>query len=73
MLIYVQISWYNEKVAPVFRFDLPGDTIAFIVISRPDMFEKAFMPFITKQDCLSVNDPIDECVAHHFARVKEVR
>ena len=59
-------------MAAPFHLDIPDDTVAFVIISTPDMFEKAFKPFITRQDCLSVRDPIDECVAHYFLLIKEV-
>ena len=36
------------------------------------MFEQGFKPFIRGTDCLSdVRDPIDECMAHYFTKVKE--
>ncbi|KAK7482683.1 hypothetical protein BaRGS_00026092 [Batillaria attramentaria] len=55
------IGWYNEN----------DDTLAFIVISTPAMFDKAFKPFICRQSCVDQRDPIDECMIHYFSRIKE--
>lgn len=36
------------------------------------MYDKAFKPFICRQQCEGdIRDPIDQCVAHHFKLVKE--
>ena len=34
------------------------------------MFEHGFKPFIRETACVGVRDPIDECMAHIFQRVK---
>ena len=50
----------------VFKFDLPEDTLAMVVISTPSMFEKSFLPFLKSNsdfgDHAACRDPIDECV-----------
>ena len=40
-------GWYNELVADKFHLDYPEDTLAFVIISQPSMFEKAFLPFLS--------------------------
>ncbi|XP_014667334.1 PREDICTED: methylmalonic aciduria and homocystinuria type C protein homolog [Priapulus caudatus] len=67
-----KVSWYNKSVEPVFHLGYHGDTLAFIIISTPNMYENAFKPFVTRSKCLGVRDPIDECVAHHFDQVKNL-
>ena len=41
-----KIGWYNESVGEKFRLPYSDDTVAFVVISRPCMFEKTFLPFV---------------------------
>ncbi|ELU18887.1 hypothetical protein CAPTEDRAFT_20039 [Capitella teleta] len=66
-----KIGWYNKNVLKIFKFDLPEDTIAFIIISTPCMFEKALIPFVCREQCTGAKDPIDECVGHYFSEAKE--
>ncbi|XP_013417146.1 methylmalonic aciduria and homocystinuria type C protein homolog [Lingula anatina] len=66
-----KIAWYNMNIKPIFYLDYAEDTLAVVIISTPAMYEKAFKPFICKRDCLGVKDPIDECIEHYFAKVKE--
>lgn len=42
------IGWYNERVGPKFRLPYTDDTPAVVVLSRPDMFEKTFVPFLVR-------------------------
>ncbi|MBN3275915.1 MMAC protein, partial [Polyodon spathula] len=39
-----------------------------LVLSAPQMFEKAFKPFLKNQEFKNIRDPIDECVAHYVNR-----
>jgi len=66
------IGWYNEQVSPKFHLDYPSRTLAFIVISRPSMFEDAFLPFLKSHLRTGLHDPIDECMLHCFSKVKDV-
>ena len=65
------VGWYNEQVSPKFHLSFPPDTLAFVVISQPAMFEKAFLPFLTSESRTGLNDPIDECMMHYFSKVHE--
>ena len=40
-------GWYNQLVSDKFHLDYPEDTLAFVIISQPSMFEKAFLPFLS--------------------------
>ena len=63
-------GWYNEALQDVrFAFDVADDTLAFVVVSSPSMFEKAFLPFVSGDEGGGGGvraDPLDECMKHHF-------
>ena len=42
------VGWYNERVSPKFRLPYSDATPAVVVLSRPDMFERTFLPFLVK-------------------------
>lgn len=67
-----KVGWYNEHVSQPFVLPYDKDTIAFIIISTPSMFEKAFIPFLASADYLRTKqqDPIDQCMVKHFSSVK---
>ncbi|KAM9325499.1 cyanocobalamin reductase / alkylcobalamin dealkylase [Gastrophryne carolinensis] len=67
-----QVGWYNAVLDPVFHLSYPPDTLAFVVVSVPSMFEKAFLPFLREQKLHSLRDPIDQCVSHHMELAKEL-
>ncbi|KAF0313016.1 Methylmalonic aciduria and homocystinuria type C [Amphibalanus amphitrite] len=60
------IGWYNEQVSPGFRLPHPPDTLAVVVISTPDMFERCFIPHVRRvgQEPASRRDPLDTCMRH---------
>ncbi|XP_063283765.1 cyanocobalamin reductase / alkylcobalamin dealkylase [Pelobates fuscus] len=66
-----QVGWYNAVLDPVFHLSYPEDTLAFVVLSKPSMFECAFKPFLCEQKLQSLRDPIDQCVAYHMSLAKE--
>ncbi|XP_070563048.1 cyanocobalamin reductase / alkylcobalamin dealkylase-like [Ptychodera flava] len=66
-----KIGWYNDCVDTPFKLDCPSDTLAYLTISTPNMFEKSFLPYITRVDCLDARDPIDQCVDTELQKVKE--
>uniref|UniRef100_A0A8C5BDD7 Cyanocobalamin reductase / alkylcobalamin dealkylase n=1 Tax=Gadus morhua TaxID=8049 RepID=A0A8C5BDD7_GADMO len=59
-----QIGWYNDVLPASLRQPHHEDTLAVVVLSTPDMFERAFLPFMEKGCCQGVSDPIDQCVKH---------
>lgn len=79
-----KVAWYNALVAPEYSLKAyHDDTLALLVISRPSMFELAFLPFLaqtvesmsTTSDASNVvyGDPIDKCMQHYFGALKQVR
>ncbi|XP_071985148.1 cyanocobalamin reductase / alkylcobalamin dealkylase isoform X1 [Engystomops pustulosus] len=66
-----QVGWYNDILEPSFHLSYPPDTLAFVVLSAPSMFEKSFKPFLAQHKLHNLRDPIDQCVAHHMGLVKE--
>ena len=41
-----KIGWYNESVGEKFELPYSCDTLAFVIISQPSMFENTFLPFV---------------------------
>ncbi|KAM6218452.1 cyanocobalamin reductase / alkylcobalamin dealkylase [Rhynchocyon petersi] len=66
-----QVAWYNELLPPAFHLPLPGPTLAFLVLSTPAMFDRALKPFLQSCQLRPLTDPVDQCVAYHFSRVRE--
>ena len=69
-------------VSPKFRLQFDENCIAFIIISTPDMFENAFIPYLRNNWSQKIhlnegwdpitNDPIDQCMRYHLNRIKSV-
>ncbi|XP_074893087.1 cyanocobalamin reductase / alkylcobalamin dealkylase isoform X1 [Buteo buteo] len=66
-----KVGWYNAILQPGFHLPYPDDTLAFVVLSTPSMFDKALKPFVNKERLKIIRDPVDQCVSHHLSRVKE--
>ncbi|XP_072048659.1 cyanocobalamin reductase / alkylcobalamin dealkylase-like [Amphiura filiformis] len=66
-----KVSWYNKKVDSSYHLAYHDDTLAFCIVSTPQMFDKAFKPFIANITKIGIRDPIDECVASYFKQAKE--
>lgn len=73
LLFFPQVGWYNAVLQPAFHLRYPDDTLAFVVLSTPSMFDKALKPFVNKEWLEIIRDPVDQCVSHHLSRMKEVR
>lgn len=61
-------------VSNPFVLDYHEDTLAFVILSTPEMFDNAFLPFI-KKNFASINnlvDPIDQCMQYEFNKLKAV-
>ena len=63
------VGWYNQQVGDKFHLLHPADTLAFVVISQPCMFEQAFLPFLACSKLDSIHDPIDQCMLEQFSLV----
>lgn len=69
------IGWYNDRVGEKFQLDFTHDTLAFVVLSQPSMFEKSFLPFLlsrSETDDLDLNskrDPLDLCMIQTMQHV----
>lgn len=68
-----KVGWYNAVLQTAFHLPYPDDTLAFVVLSTPSMFDKALKPFVNKERLKIIRDPVDQCVSYHLSRVKEVR
>ncbi|KAL5016177.1 hypothetical protein ScPMuIL_005766 [Solemya velum] len=66
-----KIGWYNEVVDDIFHFPYDDDVVAFLVVSTPAMFDKAFKPYICDLDFTEGMDVIDDCISSCMTRVQE--
>lgn len=58
-----QIGWYNDVVETPFNLKYSHDTLAFILVSTPSMFEASFIPYLREHGDTYTRDPLDECMA----------
>jgi len=66
-----QIGWYNDLVGPRFALGYPPNTVAFVVISGPEVFEKCVLPYLKKElaanpQLQEINDPLDDAIVNSF-------
>jgi len=66
-----RIGWYNECVQKAFALPYDYDTLAFVVITTPSMFENYLLPYVKTEHCRGIKDPIDECVSSLFNDIKK--
>ena len=65
---HFKLKWYNDSVSNE-KFKIssaPEDSLCYVIISTPSMFEKCFLPFVhenwTDISSNAINDPLDECM-----------
>jgi len=67
------VSWYNEKVGPKFQLNYPKDTLAFVIINGPHVFEKCIVPYtkarIMEDPDFHSNNLMDDSIKHAFTIV----
>ncbi|XP_040578253.1 cyanocobalamin reductase / alkylcobalamin dealkylase [Lepeophtheirus salmonis] len=57
------IGAYNEKVGVKFRLPFEDQTLAFVLISHPSMFENTFVPYLEAEgENEFLTDPLDACM-----------
>ncbi|KAH0618680.1 hypothetical protein JD844_018089 [Phrynosoma platyrhinos] len=66
-----KVGWYNAALPPAFHLPYSENTLAFVVLSTPAMFDKAFKPFLKNQLLKKINDPVDQCISHHLSLVRD--
>lgn len=49
------------------------DTMAILIISTPDMFDRSLLPFILRTECPGTGDMLDQSIIEHFNNIKKVR
>eukprot|EP00096_Caligus_rogercresseyi_P014824 TRINITY_DN7313_c0_g1_i1.p1 TRINITY_DN7313_c0_g1~~TRINITY_DN7313_c0_g1_i1.p1 ORF type:complete len:248 (-),score=53.19 TRINITY_DN7313_c0_g1_i1:842-1558(-) len=71
-----RVGNYNGLVGPKFKLPFDEDSLAFVLISRPSMFEKTFLPFLFRkqeveevQDDFGLSDPLDTCLKRSVQKV----
>lgn len=66
------VGWYNDRVGPKFALQYDNSHLAIVVLSRPNMFEKTFLPFLTSTGFEEgKRDPLDECIRQTMMVAKE--
>ncbi|XP_078329182.1 cyanocobalamin reductase / alkylcobalamin dealkylase-like [Crassostrea virginica] len=69
-----KVGWYNEPIEKKYKLPCKYDTLGVLVLSIPDMWEKAFIPFAKKQDWANWNkekNPLHECMIYNFEKAKQ--
>lgn len=76
VIFFLQIGWYNELVGSHFALDYPPNTVAFVVLSGPDVFEKCVLPYLhsvlSQDPHREINDPLDDAMVHGFKLAQQV-
>ena len=55
-----------------FKLNYDTDTLAFVILSIPKMFENVFIPFLKQWDGSGSNDALDECMKIEFRGIRDV-
>uniref|UniRef100_A0A8B8BYH9 Cyanocobalamin reductase (cyanide-eliminating) n=1 Tax=Crassostrea virginica TaxID=6565 RepID=A0A8B8BYH9_CRAVI len=66
-----QVGWYNDLVGEKYKLPYHKDALGLLVLSIPDMWEKAFIPFVQHQHWDELHDPLDQCMIYYFDRVNQ--
>ncbi|CAG2117389.1 unnamed protein product [Medioppia subpectinata] len=56
-------------VSADFHLPFDGNCLAFTIISTPDMFENAFIPYIRMRNTADMLDPINHCMKHYLNKL----
>lgn len=64
-------------MGPRFALDYPPATVAYVVISGPEVFEKCVLPYLKKELVANpaiqeINDPLDDAVVNAFKTAQSV-
>ena len=69
-----KLKWYNASLTnDKFKIQsFPEDSLAFVIISQPSMFEKTFLPFVSDNwsNMCKILDPLDQCMKSVFQELK---
>ena len=67
-----QVGWYNDLVGEKYKLPYHKNALGLLVLSIPDMWEKAFIPFVQHQHWDELHDPLHQCMIYYFDRVNQV-
>lgn len=63
-------------VGPRFYLDFPENTVALVVLSGPDVFEKCVIPYLKEKNQENVEfstaDPLDDSMKYTFTTITKV-
>lgn len=63
-------EWYNGAVSnSKFKLAVPEDSLAFVIVSLPSMFERSFLPYVRDNwtRLCDRTDTLDQCMKHVFS------
>ena len=70
------MGWYNELVGPRFHLNYDDSTLAVVIISGPDTFEKCVIPYVKTQlvrdEEFYCRDPLDDSMKCIFRLLTHV-
>ena len=72
-----RVGWYNDALKDKrFAFEDDPNTLGFVVISTPSMFEKTFLPYLNQEtdpgeNNFGIKDPLDRCMKETFHRLSK--
>lgn len=68
-----KIGWYNDIVNTRFHLPYRPDSLAFVIVSTPSMFELLFKPFVLSSSYQpKALDPIDQCMKESFSNIMQL-
>ena len=70
---FFKVGWYNENVEKAFNLIYPENTLCCVILTRPDFFEKAFIPYVKSNISSShtKKDLIDNCIKSHINKAMD--
>lgn len=67
-----KVQWYNELVDKTYQLPYDMNTIAVVVISTPDMFDKAFKQYLATGLYKFTENPSYEALIYYLEQVQKI-
>ncbi|XP_036360295.1 cyanocobalamin reductase / alkylcobalamin dealkylase-like [Octopus sinensis] len=67
-----KVQWYNYLAETKYHLPYEKDTIAFTIIGRPDMFEKAFKTFVCNKTRKPLVDTDYKFIMFYMKKIQQV-
>jgi len=75
---FFKLQWYNQMVSPHFVLDYDNNSLCAVVLTLPDFFEKALLPFLAMESINGKNqvevtkDAVDRCISYYISTCKDL-